>query len=294
MPVSLNPYGILFNPISILSTLEDLHANRKTDPNELIQHEGRWIDLRCHGSFSASTADELIRMIDTATLQGHTSLQKARYVIITWGTAWVYEHRTSGRVVANCHKQPATHFTRELLTVDEIVAQWRGIVQQIEKQLPQCRLLFTVSPIRHLSDGAHGNQISKATLLLAADTLCRRYPETYSYFPAYEIVMDELRDYRFYAEDLTHPAAAAVAYIRERFAEAYFTSETARLATACEKIATGLRHRPLKGCGSPAYRDFAASLLRQMDELAAGCDAIDYSAERKEIEQLLQHNCNEL
>ena len=106
--------------------------------------------------------------------------------------------------------------------------------------------------------------------------------------------MDELRDYRFYAEDLTHPAAAAVAYIRERFAEAYFTSETARLATACEKIATGLRHRPLKGCGRPAYRDFAASLLRQMDELAAGCDAIDYSAERKEIEQLLQHNCNEL
>lgn len=292
--VCLNPYGTLYNPESIASAIERLAEGRPYEEEELRYDGFLWYSYMHHGSFSSPDRSAALQAMNRSYKRAADLLPRCQRLIATWGTAYVYRLKETGMTVANCHKQPEKVFERARIEADEIVARWELLTQRLHEYAPGCRVLLTVSPIRHLRDGAHNNQLSKATLLLAADTLCRRYPETYSYFPAYEIVMDELRDYRFYAEDMTHPAAAAVAYIRERFAEAYFTPETARLATACEKIATGLRHRPLKGCDSPAYRDFAASLLRQMDALAAGCDAIDYSAERKEIEQLLQHNCNEL
>lgn len=292
--VCLNPYGTLYNPESIACAIERLAQNRPFEKNEL-RHDGNlWYSYMHHGSFSAANADDTLQSINNSYKKAADMLPRCQRLIVTWGTSYVYKLKETGMTVANCHKQPEKLFERSRMEVNEIVARWASLTQQLHACAPQCRVLLTVSPIRHLRDGAHHNQLSKATLLLAADALCRQYPETYSYFPAYEIVMDELRDYRFYADDMTHPSAAAVAYIRERFAEAYFTPQTIGLADACEKIATGLRHRPLKGCDTPAYRQFAASLLQQMDVLAQSDNSIDYTQEKKELEQLIQHNGNEL
>lgn len=292
--VCLNPYGTLYNPDSIACAIERLSENRPFEKNELHYDGNLWYSYMHHGSFSTAEADTTLHAINDSYEKAAHLLPHCQRLIVTWGTAYVYKLKENGKTVANCHKQPEKIFERSRMGVDEIVERWEAITKLLQTYAPQCRILLTVSPIRHLRDGAHPNQLSKATLLLAADALCNRHPEIYSYFPAYEIVMDELRDYRFYAEDLTHPSAAAVAYIRERFAETYFTPQTASLAAACEKIATGLRHRPLKGCDTPAYRRFATSLLQQMETLTNDCNAIDYTQEKNDIKQLLQHNGNEL
>lgn len=292
--VCLNPYGTLYNPESIACAIERLAENRPFVKSEL-RHDGNlWYSYMHHGSFSAGDADATLQAINRSYERAARLLPCCQRLIVTWGTAYVYKLKETGETVANCHKQPEKLFERTRMATSEIIARWEAVTKLLHSYAPQCRVLLTVSPIRHLRDGAHPNQLSKATLLLAADALCQRYPKTYSYFPAYEIVMDELRDYRFYADDMTHPSTAAVTYIRERFAEAYFSPQTAGLAAACEKIATGLRHRPLKGCYTPAYRHFAASLLQQMDDLTKCHETIDYTKEKKEIEQLLQHNGNEL
>ncbi len=284
MPVSLNPYGIQFNPISILSSLEDLHANRKTDPNELIQHEGRWIDLRCHGSFSASTADELIRMIDTATLQGHTSLQKARFAIITWGTAWVYEHRATSRVVANCHKLPQQDFIRRRVSVEEIVSAWS---LPLSSYLQDKQVIFTVSPVRHLRDGLADNQLSKSTRIVAAHTLVEQFANCH-YFPAYEIMMDDLRDYRFYDRDMIHPSDLAADYIWEQFCNwvvAPQAQQTMQRITALQQM---LHHRPLHP-DSTAFNTFLAKIVSEIDALQRGYPRLDFGPEQEQLRQLANY-----
>ena len=169
--VDINPFGTLYNPLSIAQSWARIVDGTPLSPNDLFCDHGLWHSYYHHSRFSGSDPERVLSTMNQRIATAHNRLPETNRIVFTWGSAFVYRLKTTGEIVANCHKQPATHFTRELLTVDEIVAQWRGIVQQIEKQLPQCRLLFTVSPIRHLSDGAHGNQISKATLLLAIEQL---------------------------------------------------------------------------------------------------------------------------
>ena len=176
--------------------------------------------------------------------KSHRQVPNIDRIIITWGTAYVFRLKETGKVVANCHKQPASIFDRVLLSVDEIVSRWRDITKHIENNLPQCRILFTVSPIRHLSDGAHGNQISKSTLLLAINRLQQEFGIC-DYFPSYEIMMDDLRDYRFYDTDMTHPSKSAIAYITEILEEAYLSPESKEIASQWYKIQRALEHRPL-------------------------------------------------
>lgn len=284
MPVTLNPYGIQFNPISILSTLEELHANRRTDPNELIQHEGRWIDLRCHGSFSASTADELIQQIDTATLQGHNSLQDARYVIITWGTAWVYEHRASGRVVANCHKLPQQDFIRRRVSVEEIVSAWS---LPLSSYLQDKQVIFTVSPVRHLRDGLADNQLSKSTLIVAAHTLVEQFANCH-YFPAYEIMMDDLRDYRFYDRDMIHPSDLAADYIWEQFCNWVVTPQAQQTMQRITALQQMLHHRPLHP-DSTTFNTFLAKIVSEIDALQRGYPRLDFGPEQEQLRQLANY-----
>ena len=213
--VTCNPFGTLYNPLSIAQAL-----TMKEVP-ELVEHEGLWHSMAHHGSMSRATKEEAEQAVKTSIETMQQALREATVVIVTFGTAWVYEMKegisglgVSG-LVGNCHKLPESCFTRRRLSVEEIVAAWKPILAQY----PEKHWLFTVSPIRHIKDGLHENQISKATLLQAVEQLG-------DYFPSYEIMLDELRDYRFYADDLVHPSSLAVNYIWERFVECFCTNQT--------------------------------------------------------------------
>ncbi len=213
--VTCNPFGTLYNPLSIAQALQ------MTEVLQLVEHDGLWHSMAHHGSFSRATKEEAEQAIRASIQTMQQALKEATVVIVTFGTAWVYEMKGEGLpvtgygVVGNCHKLPESCFTRRRLSVEEIVAAWRPILDCY----PDKHWLFTVSPIRHIRDGLHENQISKATLLQAVEQLG-------DYFPSYEIMLDELRDYRFYADDLVHPSSLAVNYIWERFVDTFCTNQT--------------------------------------------------------------------
>ena len=216
--VTCNPFGTLYNPLSIAQALT------MTDTPELIEHEGLWHSMAHHGAFSRATKEEALEAVRASIETMQKALKEASVVIVTFGTAWVYEQE--GAIVGNCHKLPEHCFNRRRLSVEEIVAAWKPILAQY----PDKKWLFTVSPIRHIRDGLHENQLSKATLLQAIEQLTLPLREGAgigcSYFPSYEIMLDELRDYRFYADDLVHPSSMAVQYIWERFVDTFCTNQT--------------------------------------------------------------------
>ena len=212
---TVNPFGTLYNPASIANSLLPIES----DHLPITYHNGLWHSMMHHGSFSHPDKNELLRRYEQSQVMMRNALQEASIIIVTLGTSWVYE--MNGMVVANCHKLPAVNFIRRRLTVEEIVQTWQPIIEQ----MPHKHWIFTVSPIRHIKDGLHENQISKAILLQAIDCLVSN-SAVVSYFPSYELMLDELRDYRFYAEDMVHPSHVAVDYIWERFVEAYMTVDT--------------------------------------------------------------------
>ena len=242
MEVCINPFGTLYNPASIAQAVERLVENRSFTADDLFEYKGMWHSFAHHSRFSSSDRGKALQMINAGYTEAVEALHKAKVLIATFGTAYVFKR--GGAVVANCHKLPACEFERVMLGVDETVGIWSKTVELLAKFNPVMKIVFTVSPIRHLADGLHGNQLSKATLLLAVDALVKKYGQC-SYFPSYEIMTDELRDYRFYAADMTHPSEVAVDYVMERFADAYFTADTCRKAEACLKPYRMANHRPL-------------------------------------------------
>ena len=218
--VTCNPFGTLYNTLSIAQAI---NLQSSISNLQLVYHDGLWHSMAHHGSFSRATKEEAEQAIRASIETMQQALKEATVVIVTFGTAWVYE--MNGEIVGNCHKLPESCFTRRRLSVDEIVAAWRPILDRY----PDKHWLFTVSPIRHIRDGLHENQLSKATLLQAVEQIVlHSYPSpaTRRYFPSYEILLDELRDYRFYADDLVHPSSLAVNYIWERFVDTFCTPQT--------------------------------------------------------------------
>lgn len=214
----VNPFGVLYNPLSIAEALGRLIDAHRYGEDELAEFpDGGWNTWLHHSRYSHPDRREALDAINNSMEAAAGMLAQADWLVLTLGTAWVYRLKEDGRVVGNCHKVPEREFVRQRLSVDEIVETFVALLDRLWSVNPGARVLLTVSPVRHLKDGLHGNQLSKATLLLAVDELCRRMPERCVYFPAYEVLMDELRDYRFYAEDMCHPTQQAVNYIRERF-----------------------------------------------------------------------------
>ena len=224
---TVNPVGTLYNPASIAAAITNVGNS------QLVEHNGLWHSMMHHGAFSGKDKEQLIARCEQSRALLQRALLEASTVVVTFGTAWVYE--MEGQVVANCHKLPANRFTRRCLTVDEIVEMWQPIVAS----MPDKHWIFTVSPIRHVKDGLHANQISKAILLQAVDQLGQ------SYFPSYEIMMDELRDYRFYAEDMVHPSAVAVEYIWQRFVDTYMNKDTQTEMRVLNQLWRDNQHRML-------------------------------------------------
>lgn len=284
--IEVNPFGTLYNPESIANGLERLINKQPFDKSELCHDGNLWYSYHHHGRFSQATAQATLDSINSSYNRAAEMLTRCQRLIITFGTAYVYRLASNGMTVANCHKQPSALFRRERLSVEEIVQRWDSIIARLQAIVPHCKILFTVSPIRHLRDGAHDNQLSKSTLLLAIEQLCKHHNDTCSYFPAYEIVLDELRDYRFYADDMTHPSAQAVSYICSKLVDTYFTDETRRIAERCEKIYRSLQHRPLNGCDNDAYRQFAENLAEQMRDIEREYPCISYQEEYNKLNKL--------
>jgi hypothetical protein len=276
----LNPFGVLYNPMSIASSLRMLLDNRFPQGDDFIFHEGCWHSLSFHGYFSAPTKEGLMQNIQHSLDACHGVLKQVTCLFITFGSAYVYEWKETGKVVANCHKLPDNLFSRRRLTVDEIIDEYKALLQAIWQVNPTMRVLFTVSPIRHIRDGLHENQLSKAALLLAIDELKRLFPDKVLYFPAYELLMDELRDYRFYADDLIHPSSLAIDLIWQRFSEACFSKDTLMTMKSVKEIKNMMEHRPLHP-DSEEYVRFLQQIVLKIETLSEKYPYFDFDKEKE-------------
>jgi hypothetical protein len=274
----VNPFGTLYNPLSVAQAYSRLRQPTPFSTDNLFPHDGLYHSFMHHSCFSAPTAESCLATINNSLNQAAQHLIDTKWLFITFGTAFVYR-LLDNQVVANCHKLPPTNFTRDLLTVDAITDAWTPLIAAAKQPL---RFIFTVSPIRHLNDGAHRNNLSKATLLLAVDELCKLFPDKASYFPAYELLLDELRDYRFYDDDLLHPSKLAANYIFERFCETHLDNNAKELLIDTSALLKDLNHRVLNKY-SDSYKHFLTQTMLKIKRLKAKYPYICISQEEKRI-----------
>ena len=276
----VNPFGVLYNPLSIAAALRRMGEGRDYGADELFFYRECWHSPMHHGDFSSPEADETLRRINIRLREAHALLPRLDFLLLTFGTAWVYEEKGSGQVVANCHKLPESKFTRRKLSVEEVVVEYQPLLSDLFARNPEQKVLFTVSPIRHIRDGLHANQLSKATLLLAIEQLQVLFPRQVFYFPAYELLLDELRDYRFYAEDLVHPSAVAVRYVWERFSQTCFSAESLRIVGESEKICKALSHKPFRP-EAEEYKRFLGQIVLKINQLNGKYPYLDFQKEKE-------------
>lgn len=265
LDVDVNPFGVVYNPVSIAHGIHGLLNGKNYTVSDLFENKKMFHSFSHHSRFSDVSEEACLKRINDRLAYSSDYLNQASVFVATFGTAYVYRLKDSGEVVSNCHKLPDKIFTRNRLTVAEIVQEWNELILPLRKQNPQLKFLFTVSPIRHWKDGAHDNQISKSTLLLAIEELIRQHDGCY-YFPSYEIMMDDLRDYRFYADDMLHPSSVAAEYIWDKFSQAFFDKETLKLMQEWESIQQALNHRPFNP-DSEEYEQFKAQTKQKLFEL---------------------------
>ncbi len=258
----LNPFGVLYNPSSIAEALRILSESKTFTREDIFNSRGLYHSFHFHSSFSDMDESTFLRRINDQVEQARIVLQQTDILFITFGTAYVFHSIEKDMIVGNCHKLPASEFDRYRLPTDHIVTEWHELIESLREKNPSLKILFTVSPIRHFKDGAHENQLSKSTLLLAIDRLIQQNKDLY-YFPSYEIVLDELRDYRFYSEDMVHPSTTAIKYIWERFQQAFMEKETLATQEEWKKIALAINHRPLNESGSE-YKSFLRQTLLKL------------------------------
>ena len=244
-PVNVNPFGVTYNPLSVKKGLEALIQKEAYESDDLYQYNDVWLSFDHDTGYSSIQQSKALEKINKDFRDAKEMLKRAGNLFITWGTAWIYRFNPSGEVVCNCHKIPASQFTRSKLTTREIIREYEDFLPTLFDYNPKLRIVFTVSPVRHWKDGAHGNQLSKATLLLAGEAIRESFPDQFFYFPSYEIVMDELRDYRFYADDLLHISKQATNYIWERFVQVLLSEDSRKIIGELEPVLKMLGHRPL-------------------------------------------------
>jgi len=264
--VVINPFGVSYNPMSVKKSITQLISREKYKEDDLHFHNELWFSFDHYTKISATDKVEALHNINTEFQRAKEKLKSAGFLIITFGTAFAYRYKETGEIVCNCHKIPATRFERSMLSTKSIIGEYEELIKQLLKLNPELQLVFTVSPVRHLKDGLVENQRSKAALLLAANELVKLFPDSAHYFPSYEIMMDDLRDYRFYDADMVHPNAQAVDYIWERFLETAFSGEAQEIITKIDPLIKAKSHRPLH-TDTEAFKKFNAKLRLKEAEL---------------------------
>ena len=248
----VNPFGIIFNPVSLEKLIRRSVEKRKFTENDIFFHNDLWHCFEVHSELSNSDKDVFLESLNDLIRSTNKQLSDSTHIIITLGTSWVYQNIASNEIVANCHKVLQKQFTKELLSILQIEESLESIISLVHSVNPNCKFIFTVSPVRHIKDGFVENTLSKAHLIAAIHSVLNRKFSTSLelttqnniYFPAYEIMMDELRDYRFYAEDMLHPSQKAVDYIWIQFFENYISESQFGLMNDICSIQKGLKHRP--------------------------------------------------
>jgi hypothetical protein len=263
--ILINPFGVLYNPASVSDSLSRIIAGTRFTREDISEFGGRFLSLSHDTSFSSESAEDVLKSVNSNLEIAEEKLRNAHFLFVTFGTARIYRLKSSGRIVSNCHKIPAKEFKREILSVDEITDIWKSLIQKLREFNSKLNIIFTVSPVRHWKDGAHGNQLSKSTLLLAIDRLISD-DNKLTYFPSYEIMIDDLRDYRFYRDDLLHPSKAAVEYIWDFFTASYFDNDTLSLYREVKKVLEGTEHR-FTGINRLESEAFKRNMLNRISHL---------------------------
>ncbi|WP_281226613.1 GSCFA domain-containing protein [Flavobacterium aquiphilum] len=270
---AINPFGIIFNPVSIERIIDRVVNGALFTEEDIFFHNERWHCFEVHSDLSHSDKAELLTNLNQTLVETKKQLQEASHIIITYGTSWVYRSIEKDFIVANCHKVPQKQFSKELLSVETIETSMRNTIDLIQSINSNCSFIFTVSPVRHLKDGFVENQISKAHLITAIyhvlnESIGVPPSGARGIFPSYEIMMDELRDYRFYAEDMLHPSQVAIDYIWERFRESAISETAYSTMDVIESIQKGLQHRPFNP-NSESHKKFEANLQSKIATLVA-------------------------
>ncbi|GHT67601.1 hypothetical protein FACS189452_05630 [Bacteroidia bacterium] len=273
----VNPFGTLYNPVSVAQSLKMMSEKRLFTASGLHCEQGLWCSYTHHSRFAHPDKNLCLQQHNESILRGAWGLKTADFLVITLGTSWAYRLKKTGEVVANCHKTPAKEFEHFMLQPNEIADLLTELVQNLQCKNPQLQIIFTVSPIRHWKDGAHGNQLSKAALLLAIDDVLHATQGTH-YFPAYEIMLDELRDYRFYADDMQHPSDVAVDYIWEKFAQSVLSESTFGTMAEIKKLLAAKAHRPFNA-NTPEYKVFLQTQYQNLLQLSQQFPHLDWAEE---------------
>ena len=261
-----NPFGILFNPVSIESLIYRIVNKKEFTQRDIFFHNDLWHCFEVHSQLSSQNKEEFLENLNTLLISTHHQLANATHIIITYGTSWVYRNKETNSIVANCHKVPQNQFTKEILSVTIIEQSIQNTIDLIQKINSKCNFIFTISPVRHIKDGFFENNVSKSHLLSAGYKTFISTQKIANYFPSYEIMMDELRDYRFYAEDLLHPSQLAINYIWERFLETNINETIYPIMEEIKTIQKGLAHRSFNP-ESESHQKFRQHLQQQINQL---------------------------
>jgi hypothetical protein len=288
MQVMVNPAGTVYNPVSVHNTIETIISGREFDKDDLHYHDGSYLSFYHYTDFSSENSDEVLRKINSKSQEASGFLKRAKYLFITFGTARVYRWKKTGLIVSNCHKIPSAQFEREMLTVNEIVDLWDTQLSDLHKLFPGLKVVFTVSPVRHWKDGAHGNQISKSVLFLAIEELLK-HTSSPTYFPAYELLMDDLRDYRYYDDDMLHPSRGAINYIWEAFSGCYMDKNTLGIWNEVSKITKACSHI-FKTDSGIRIKGFAEKMLEQISFIEKKVPSLELAEEKGYFLNLLKRS----
>jgi hypothetical protein len=240
---TINPFGIIFNPVSIEKLIHRVIQKNKFSENDVFFHNERWHCFEVHSELSHPDKTVFLNQLNELLITFRTTISTASHFIMTLGTSWVYKNSETSEIVANCHKIPQKQFSKHILSSSETLKSLEKTVELVRKINPNCHFIFTISPVRHLKDGVLENQISKANLISSIYTLTKSSAQNLSYFPSYEIMMDELRDYRFYKPDMLHPNSTAVDYIWSRFVETTIDKSVIPTMNEVETIQKSVEHR---------------------------------------------------
>ncbi|MDX5348038.1 MAG: GSCFA domain-containing protein, partial [Hymenobacteraceae bacterium] len=276
----VNPFGTLFNPLSVGLLLETAAGKEYDFSGELVQSQGRWYGWDFHSSLSGSSAEELLHQIHQRVEQVKNFLQQTDLLIITFGTAVAYQLKQSGNVVANCHKIPQKNFNRLLLPQEQVLETYKNLFQVLQQYNPKLNILLTVSPVRHVKETLEVNSVSKAMLRVLCHQLQEQF-EQVQYFPSFEIMMDDMRDYRFYKADMLHPTEVAENYIWEKFKAAWFDKPLQQFVQEWEKLAKALEHKPFHP-ESEAHQQFLRATLARLEQLSTFADFSEEIARLRE------------
>ena len=274
-----NPNGILYDPISISSALNPYITNEPFDINDLFFQNDLWHSWHHHSIFSGLDKEKVFRKIVNTRQEAHQFLKKTTWLIISLGTSFNYSLKQEGIQVSNCHKAPADYFEKKLITTEETIAALSATINSLREFNPDVKIIFTVSPVRHVKDGLVENNRSKARLIEAVHSITEKFEDIF-YFPAYELIIDVLRDYRFYKTDLVHPSDAAVDFVFENFCNALLDEPGKKMLEEISKVVKAMSHKPFQK-ESAAHKNFMNTHLEKINKISENFPGIDFTKEKK-------------